>query len=108
VIGEGFLQNRLYNLGERKNNFNVKKDDELGRLWHKRIRHPSDRILKCPFDFLKLDCSSCEICNLEKHTKLSFKLSNCTSNEPFELVHSDVWGPPLLIHIIDTSTLLFF
>jgi GAG-pre-integrase domain len=93
VIGEGYLQNGLYNVGERKYNFNIKKDEELGKLWHKRIGHPSDRVLKYLFDFPKLDCSSCEIYNLEKHTRLPFKLSNCTSNEPFELVHSDVWGP---------------
>jgi Integrase core domain/GAG-pre-integrase domain len=93
VIGEGYLQNGLYNVGERKYNFNIKKDEELGKLLHKRIGHPSDRVLKCLFDFPKLDCSSCEICNLGKHTRLPFKLSNCTSNEPFELVHSDVWGP---------------
>jgi len=93
VIGEGYLQNGLYNLREKKFNFNVKNHEELGRLWHKRVGHPSDKILKCLFDFPKLDCSSCEICNLGKHTKLPFKLSNCNSNEPFVLVHSDVWGP---------------
>jgi GAG-pre-integrase domain len=90
VVGEGYLQNRLYNLGERKHNFNVKKDEKLGKFWHKRIGHPFDRILKCLFDFPKLDCSNCEIYNLGKYTRLPFKLSNCTSNEPFKLVHSDV------------------
>jgi GAG-pre-integrase domain len=64
VIGESYLQNELYNVRERKYNFNIKKDEELDKLWHKRIGHPSDRILKYLFDFPKLDCSSCEICNL--------------------------------------------
>jgi GAG-pre-integrase domain len=66
VIGEGFLQNGLYNLKEKKFIFNTKKDEELGKLWHKRIGHSSDKILKCLFYFQKLDCSSCEICNLGK------------------------------------------
>jgi hypothetical protein len=64
VIGESYLQNELYNVRERKYNFNIKKDEELDKLWHKRIGHPSDRILKYLFDFPKLDCSSCEIYNL--------------------------------------------
>jgi hypothetical protein len=34
-----------------------------------------------------------DVCNFGKHTKLYFKLSNCNSNEPFVLVHSDVSGP---------------
>jgi hypothetical protein len=51
VIGEGYLQNGLYNMGERKYNFNIKKDEELGKHWHKRIGHPSDRILNYLFDF---------------------------------------------------------
>jgi hypothetical protein len=90
VIGECFLQNGLYNFNERKFNFNIKREEELRKFWHKRIGHPSNKILKYFFDFPKLDCSSYEICNLEKHTKLPFKLSSCISDEPFELVHSDV------------------
>jgi hypothetical protein len=46
VIGEGYLQNALYNLREKKYNFNVKNHEELGRLWRKRVGHPSDKILK--------------------------------------------------------------
>jgi Integrase core domain/GAG-pre-integrase domain len=80
-------------LKERKLSFNIKRSEELGKLWHKRIGHLSDKILKCLFDFPKLDYNSCEVYNLGKHTKLPFKLSNCVSSEPFELVHSDVWGP---------------
>jgi hypothetical protein len=46
VIGEGILQNRLYNLSEKKITFNTKNDENLGKLWHRRVGHPSDRILK--------------------------------------------------------------
>jgi hypothetical protein len=92
VISEGFLQNGLYNLIEKKFNFNVKNHEELGKLWYKRIEHPSDEILKYLFDFLKLNYSSYENFKLEKYTKLPLKLSNCNNNEPFILIYSDVWG----------------
>jgi hypothetical protein len=31
------------------------------------------------------------------HTKLPFDLSSSTVNKPLELVHSDVWGPSLIV-----------
>jgi GAG-pre-integrase domain len=79
-------------LGQEKFNFNTKKE-ELGKLWHRRVGHPSDKILKCIFDFPKLDNSNCETCKLGKHTRLPFSLSNYKSEKPFDLIHSDVWGP---------------
>ena len=45
------------------------------------------------FNFTNIYCSKCEVCKLAKHTKLPFCNSNSKSNEIFELVHSDVWGP---------------
>jgi hypothetical protein len=44
--GDGFLENRFYFLNEEKYNFNTKREEELNALWHKRIGHPSDKILK--------------------------------------------------------------
>jgi hypothetical protein len=93
LIGEGFFENGLYYLNKEKYNFNTKKEKKLSILWHKRIGHPFDKILRCIFDFKILDCNNCEIYKLEKHTRLPFDLSNYKSNKPFELVHSDVWGP---------------
>jgi hypothetical protein len=46
VIGEGFFENGFYFLNKIKNIFNAKKEEELSTLWHKRIGHPSDKILK--------------------------------------------------------------
>ena len=92
MIGEGFFQNGLYFLNNQKFNFNTKIQD-MGSLWHKRIGHPSDKILKYIFDFSNLDCSNCEVCKLAKHTRLPFTTSNSKSSKIFELVHSDVWGP---------------
>ena len=33
------------------------------------------------------------MCKLGKHTRLPFHLSSSKSEKPFELIHSDVWGP---------------
>ena len=92
MIGEGVFKNGLYFLYSRIYNFNTQVQD-MGHLWHKRIGHPSDRTLKCIFNFSNLDCSNCEVCKLAKHTRLPFANSNSKSNHIFELVHSDVWGP---------------
>jgi hypothetical protein len=44
------------------------------------------------FIFLKI-IIICEVYSLAKHTKLIFCNSNSKSNENFELIHFDVWGP---------------
>jgi GAG-pre-integrase domain len=91
-IGEGFLENELYFLDSNKFSFNITKDEDLGKLWHKCVGHPFNKILKTIFNFANLDCNNCEICKLAKHTKLSFCDSKTNNSEPLELVHSDVWG----------------
>jgi GAG-pre-integrase domain len=92
MIGEGSFQNGLYILNISKFGFHS-KNQELGELWHKRIGHSSDRVLKNVFNFSHLDCSKCEIFKLAKHMKLLFVLSDTKSNKKIELIHSDVWGP---------------
>jgi GAG-pre-integrase domain len=92
-IDEGFLENRLYFLDSNKSSFNITKDENLGKLWHKRVGHPSDKILKTILNFFNLDCNNCEVCKLAKHTKLPFFDSKTKSSEPLELVHFNVWGP---------------
>ena len=92
MIGDGVFRNGLYILNSQKCNFNTKIQDK-GSLWHRRIGHPSDKILKYVFDLANIDCSKCEVCKLAKHTRLPFVISNSKSSQMFELVHSDVWGP---------------
>jgi hypothetical protein len=46
VIGEGLMKNELYYLDQAKFNFNIRREDQLSILWHRRIGHPSDRVLK--------------------------------------------------------------
>ena len=44
--------------------------------------------------FSSLSSLACESCQLGKHTRVSFpKRLNNRAKSPFELVHTDVWGP---------------
>ncbi|RVW28894.1 hypothetical protein CK203_111939 [Vitis vinifera] len=44
--------------------------------------------------FSTLSSLPCESCQLGKHTRVSFpKRLNNRAKSPFELVHTDVWGP---------------
>uniref|UniRef100_A0A2N9FUB4 Integrase catalytic domain-containing protein n=1 Tax=Fagus sylvatica TaxID=28930 RepID=A0A2N9FUB4_FAGSY len=63
--------------------------------WHCRLGHPSflnlQKLVPSLSDFSSFNCETCE---LSKHHRATFKLRNdepCL--HPFELVHSDVWGP---------------
>ena len=41
----------------------------------------------------------CEVCELAKHKRVSFHVSNKISTSPFCLIHIDVWGPPNVANI---------
>ncbi|KAF5193416.1 Retrovirus-related pol polyprotein from transposon re1 [Thalictrum thalictroides] len=64
-------------------------------LWHKRLGHPSvDRLNK--ISSIKSDVSSfhshCDVCIRAKQTRILFQSSKTRSNEPFDLIHIDIWG----------------
>ena len=69
-------------------------------VWHRRLGHPSSRILNfmlrsfsLAYDHSnqKLDCNSC-LSN--KSHKLPFYNSSLSSSKPLELLYTDVWGSP--------------
>ena len=66
-------------------------------LWHRRLGHPSFGYLKLVFPALFSGLSDldfkCETCILAKSHRVSYPLSFNKSQMPFELIHSDVWGP---------------
>ncbi|RVW21065.1 Retrovirus-related Pol polyprotein from transposon TNT 1-94 [Vitis vinifera] len=75
----------------------VAKGPEYGEDdWHRtRLGHPSlSKFQKMVPRFSTLSSLSCESCQLGKHTRVSFpKRLNNRAKSPFELVHTDVWGP---------------
>ncbi|RVW86509.1 Retrovirus-related Pol polyprotein from transposon RE2 [Vitis vinifera] len=64
-------------------------------LIHNRLGHPSlSKFQKIVPRFSTLSSLPCESCQLGKHTRVSFlKRLNNRAKSPFELVHTDVWGP---------------
>ena len=75
----------------------TKTNKEKVFLYHCRLGHPSFRVMKqlFPSFFKNLDVESlcCEVCELAKHKRVSFPVSNKISTSPFYLIHTDVWGP---------------
>jgi GAG-pre-integrase domain len=67
------------------------------QLWHKRLGHPSDRVLEHLNLFLIHDFNKCDICQFAKFHRLSFPEHSDKSNEIFGLIHSDVWTAPLIL-----------
>ena len=66
-------------------------------LWHKMLGHLPFYKMK----FLSLtstDCTSdlfdtCNICFQARQHKMAFSLSDTRSQQPFDLIHMDTWGP---------------
>ena len=72
---------------------NVTFDD-----WHARLGHPHHRTVAKIIKDHHLPVSSpvkssCSSCRLGKLAKLPFASVEHTSDAPFKIVHSDVWGP---------------
>ena len=43
----------------------------------------------------------CDICELAKHTRVFFPMSNKRSPLPFQLIHSGIWGPSNIPNVSD-------
>ncbi|RDX93352.1 hypothetical protein CR513_24403, partial [Mucuna pruriens] len=71
--------------------------ENLGQLYHKHLGHPPFGLLKTMFPHLftkeSIKSFKCDICQFSKHHRATFSLGNNKSLEPFDLIHSDVWGP---------------
>ena len=69
-------------------------------LWHRRLGHPSSRVLgKVPgisglsSSSLSLLHDSCDICFRAKQTRQCFQDSLINAKEVFDLIHCDLWDP---------------
>ena len=65
-------------------------------LHHFRLGHPPFSLLNkmFPSSFTHLDVNNfhCGTCELAKHHRVSFLMSNKKSSTPFALIHTDIWG----------------
>jgi len=68
-------------------------------LWHSRLGHVSSSRLRflastgALGNLKTCDISDCSGCKLAKFFALPFNRSISVSSSPFDLIHSDVWGP---------------
>lgn len=67
-------------------------------LWHHRLGHPSKAVFEflCKQSYIPVLSNSsfvCDHCSVAKSHKLAFHESISSVNFPFNLVHSDIWGP---------------
>jgi Integrase core domain/GAG-pre-integrase domain len=61
-------------------------------LWHRRLGHPSNKILQFFNSSLLNNVKTCDPWQFAKLHRLLFSESLNKSNELFGLIHSDVWG----------------
>lgn len=108
IIGRGYLRGRLFHLdrlyaGEKPGKLGIaaltSSSDQLSEifLWHRRLGHPSFGNMKKSMPSLFIGITEsvlhCETCVLAKSHRVSYPLSYSKSSIPFEIIHSDVWGP---------------
>ncbi|KAL6576051.1 hypothetical protein OROHE_000522 [Orobanche hederae] len=98
LIGMGSKRDGLYYFKEESLINTVKVDKEISDLvmWHNRMGHPSEKVVKLLAPVRNCRGSlnkACEVCFRAKHPRDSFPLSDSKSSRIFELVHVDLWGP---------------
>ncbi|CAJ2639186.1 unnamed protein product [Trifolium pratense] len=113
LIGKGRRHGGLYVLDELRipniaassststdlSSFQLNLSSSNFYLWHSRLGHVSASRLKYLASTGALgklqisDISDCCGCKLAKFSALPFNKSASVSKQPFDLVHSDVWGP---------------
>jgi histone deacetylase 1/2 len=75
-------------------------------IWHRRLGHPSPRILHLLVKNKKVSCTSnffyfnCPACPLGKSCRLTLKITGHQTLAPLDLIFSDVWGPSLSYVVI--------
>ncbi|KAM1425821.1 hypothetical protein TB2_017749 [Malus domestica] len=99
-IGEGMYKDGLYMLSLQPVEARGLQVGFLKNhlLWHRRLGHPSNLVQSHLFKTSEnVMTQDCEVCHFSKQTRLPFDVSSTKSCKPFEIVHSDVWGPAPLV-----------
>jgi len=99
VIGAGELREGLYYLRGRATVATVQTGNEKSfNLWHKRLGHPSSKVLELVPNVGAGKISSlrnqvCDVCLRAKQTRDKFPTSDNKTLESFQLIHCYLWGP---------------
>ncbi|CAL2237877.1 unnamed protein product [Prunus armeniaca] len=103
IIGRGTKREGLYYVDDvvpgRAHAVRVLRGSNLQEVWllHRRLGHASfsylRRLLPSLFNGINESDLHCEVCILAKSHRASFPPSMNKRPFPFDLVHSDVWGP---------------
>ncbi|GKA71085.1 ribonuclease H-like domain-containing protein [Tanacetum coccineum] len=98
LVGTGNMVGGLYFLDQGKKHINssVKTCVVSKCLWHNRVGHPADQVLKVLKDKINIDdliTGPCDVYHKAKKTREPFPLSSHKTNDLGQLVHLDVWGP---------------
>ncbi|PKU71759.1 Retrovirus-related Pol polyprotein from transposon TNT 1-94 [Dendrobium catenatum] len=96
----GRLHNELYQvqLSPDTNSTALSAITKDSVIWHARLGHPNNQILsalaKCFPEISSVPSSFiCSSCNMAKSHKQVFNKSFSVTTAPFDLLHTDVWGP---------------
>ncbi|GKA03131.1 ribonuclease H-like domain-containing protein [Tanacetum coccineum] len=71
------------------------------QTWHQRLGHPGSEVLRLLVSNNLISCNKtqssvlCHACQLGKHVRLPFSLSETIVKAPFDIIHSDLWTSPL-------------
>ena len=102
LIGTGCKIGRLFELTKlhvpQVPNICAASKDSSMQLWHGRLAHSSIGKMRPLMSQGHLgsvtnESFNCTSCQTAKQPALSFNKSNSLSASPFDLVHSDIWGP---------------
>lgn len=98
-IGEGRERDGLYYMERVPRPSPILANTVTAELWHQRLVHPSTNrlnlFLSKNFVVTNDDPKDlfCSTCPLAKHTRLPFTSRSERCMQPFDLVHTDLWGP---------------
>jgi len=101
IIGTGRRVGRLFELQSLhlpKDHISTATVNSLIHQWHLRLGHASASkiqplISRGLLGSTKFESFDCLHCKLGKQPALSFNRSVSISDSPFDLIHSDIWGP---------------
>jgi transposase InsO family protein len=111
MIGGGFVKDGLYYFQPSSTSVpSALHSTNSPYQWHCRLGHPSSVNLKHLVPTLPTFSSfNCETCELSKHHRATFKLrTDDPCLHPFELVHSDIWGPARTTGLCDARYFVTF